>query len=195
MPVSINGSGAITGVSVGGLPDGIVDADTLATNSVTTAKIASKAATSPKLGSGAVIQVVQDTFNGIGSFGINNTIYVPNAPSATLTPISASNKIFVFGCVMGIQNGSGDNNTRFLCRVTRDSTNLMNADANHWLQGGTTVMRDGMKSINYIDTAPSTNATTYKLVGYWSDTGSSQCFVNKDNNSGSSTITVMEVKA
>ena len=40
MPVSINGSGAITGVSVGGLPDGIVDADTLATNSVTTAKIA-----------------------------------------------------------------------------------------------------------------------------------------------------------
>ena len=96
---------------------------------------------------------------------------------------------------MGVQNGSGSNNTRLLCRVVRDSTNLMNSEANHWLQGTSTVMRHGGLSINYIDTAPSTNATTYKLVGYWSDTGGSQCFVNKDNNSGSSTITVMEVKA
>ena len=30
MPVTINGNGSITGLSVGGLPDGIVDADTLA---------------------------------------------------------------------------------------------------------------------------------------------------------------------
>jgi len=29
MPIAINGSGTITGVSVGGLPDGIVDTDTL----------------------------------------------------------------------------------------------------------------------------------------------------------------------
>ena len=49
--------------------------------------------TNPK--SGNVIQVVQDTFTGTGAFGINNTIYVPNAPSATLTPASSSNKILV----------------------------------------------------------------------------------------------------
>ena len=30
MPVTINGSGSITGLAVGGLPDGCVDADTLA---------------------------------------------------------------------------------------------------------------------------------------------------------------------
>ena len=30
MPITINGSGTVTGLSVGGLPDGIVDADTLA---------------------------------------------------------------------------------------------------------------------------------------------------------------------
>ena len=30
MPITINGSGSITGVNVGGLPDGIVDEDTLA---------------------------------------------------------------------------------------------------------------------------------------------------------------------
>ena len=41
MPVTINGSGTITGVSVGGLPDGIVDADMLALNAVTAGKLAS----------------------------------------------------------------------------------------------------------------------------------------------------------
>ena len=38
MPVTINGDGSITGLSVGGLPDGCVDTDTLANNSVTSAK-------------------------------------------------------------------------------------------------------------------------------------------------------------
>ena len=37
MPVTINGDGSITGLAVGGLPDGTVDADTLATNAVTSA--------------------------------------------------------------------------------------------------------------------------------------------------------------
>jgi hypothetical protein len=32
MPISIDGTGTIAGVSVGGLPDGIVDSDTLAPN-------------------------------------------------------------------------------------------------------------------------------------------------------------------
>ena len=43
MPVTINGDGSITGLAVGGVPDGSVDADTLASNAVTTAKIATNA--------------------------------------------------------------------------------------------------------------------------------------------------------
>ena len=38
MAVVINGNGTVTGVSVGGLPDGIVDTDMLAANAVTAAK-------------------------------------------------------------------------------------------------------------------------------------------------------------
>ncbi len=38
MSVTINGDGTITGLSVGGLPDGIVDTDVLANNAVTSAK-------------------------------------------------------------------------------------------------------------------------------------------------------------
>ena len=38
MPITFNGNGTVTGISVGGLPDGIVDTDTLANNAVTSAK-------------------------------------------------------------------------------------------------------------------------------------------------------------
>ena len=38
MPVTINGNGSITGLSVGGLPNGIVDTDVLADNAVTSVK-------------------------------------------------------------------------------------------------------------------------------------------------------------
>jgi hypothetical protein len=39
MPITIAGSGTITGISVGGIPDGTVDTDVLAANAVTYAKI------------------------------------------------------------------------------------------------------------------------------------------------------------
>jgi hypothetical protein len=39
MAITINGSGTVTGLSVGGLPDGTVDAGTLATNSVDSAEL------------------------------------------------------------------------------------------------------------------------------------------------------------
>ena len=48
MAISINGNGTITGISVGGLPDGIVDTDMIAANAVATAKIADNAVTSAK---------------------------------------------------------------------------------------------------------------------------------------------------
>jgi len=49
MPIVFNESaGTISGISVGGLPNGIVDADMLATNAVTTAKIADDAVTDAK---------------------------------------------------------------------------------------------------------------------------------------------------
>ena len=46
MPIGINGNGTITGVTVGGLPDGIVDTDMLAADCVTAPKIGSKTFTS-----------------------------------------------------------------------------------------------------------------------------------------------------
>ena len=112
--------------------------------------------------------------------------------SVTFTPTATGSKIFIFGCVMGIQAG-GYNNIRFKCTVKRDSTSLMASDANHWIHGSTLTLRDGGFSINYVDTAPGTGTYTYKLVGSWQDTSGTNAYVNKDSNSGSTTITVMEV--
>ena len=40
MAITINGNGTVSGISVGGLPDGCVDTDTLASNAVNESKIA-----------------------------------------------------------------------------------------------------------------------------------------------------------
>ena len=77
MPITLNGDGTVTGVSVGGLPDGIVDTDMLAANAVATAKIADDAVTDAKENlSGAAKAWIK--FNGnttgaiLGSYGITS---------------------------------------------------------------------------------------------------------------------------
>ena len=49
MAITINGNGTVTGVSVGGLPDGIVDTDMLAALAVSDAKIANTTITDGKI--------------------------------------------------------------------------------------------------------------------------------------------------
>tara|TARA_A100001515_G_scaffold130159_2_gene117244 strand:- start:216 stop:803 length:588 start_codon:yes stop_codon:yes gene_type:complete len=81
MPISINGSGTVTGVSVGGLPDGIVDADMLANNAVTPVK----------RGTSSILQIVQNTNNDREAKASNT--YVATNKSVTITPLVASSKI------------------------------------------------------------------------------------------------------
>ena len=69
MPITINGSGTLTGVSVGGLPDGTVDADTLATDAVTTVKIEDDAVTDPKQNLSGTAKAWVN-FNGTGTVAI-----------------------------------------------------------------------------------------------------------------------------
>ena len=84
MPIAINGSGTVTGISVGGLPDGIVDTDMLADG----------AATAAKRGAGSILQVVQgETASEITT---SSTTYVDSGLSQSITLLgSSSNKILV----------------------------------------------------------------------------------------------------
>ena len=81
MPISINGSGTVTGVSVGGLPDGIVDSDMLANNAVTPAK----------RGTSSILQIVQSTNHDREAK--SSSTYVATNKSVTITPLVASSKI------------------------------------------------------------------------------------------------------
>ena len=105
MPVTINGNGSIAGVSVGGFPDGTVDADTLAANAVTSVKVASAAITSTelhddavttsKLPAGTVVQMLSCT-PVISGYWANQTDWTDLTGLAiTITPKSATNKLLL----------------------------------------------------------------------------------------------------
>ena len=96
MPVTINGDGSITGLSVGGLPDGSVDADTLASNAVTSTKLASGAITSSALPAGSLIQTVQG-FSGTKTVTTTsaNGDAIQCPASVSITPTSSSSKILI----------------------------------------------------------------------------------------------------
>jgi len=86
MPIAINGSGTVTGVSVGGLPDGIVDTDMIATSAVT----------APKRGAGAVLQVVQKTKTSAWASSVGSTETVPTGMFQTITTTTNTSKVLVF---------------------------------------------------------------------------------------------------
>ena len=96
MPIAINGSGTVTGISVGGLPDGIVDTDMLAND----------AATAAKRSNGTVVQVVQNSSSGVTSTD-NSSSYVNCLASPSFT-FTSGNKILVqANLVVGVRYGYG----------------------------------------------------------------------------------------
>ena len=102
MPIAINGSGTLTGISVGGLPDGIVDADMLAANAVTAGKLASGVG-------GKILQVVYDQKTDTASNSLASQAWwsIYNAGlQVSITPSSASNKILLMATVT-FSEGSG----------------------------------------------------------------------------------------
>ena len=93
MPVTINGDGSITGLAVGGLPDGCVDTDTLASGAVT----------STLMPAGSVIQVVQGTFTGTND--TTGTGLVDTGVTKNIT-VTGSNKVLVsYTCYMSAKAG------------------------------------------------------------------------------------------
>ena len=115
MPVTINGNGSITGLSVGGLGSGVVNSTTLADG----------AATGSKLGTGSIIKVLQtvktDTFSRNGSSWGDIT-----GMNQSITPISTSSKVFVMvDLKIGADHGDSDYNFK----IVRGSTDIYIGDA------------------------------------------------------------------
>mgnify|MGYP003111861578 CR=1 FL=1 len=87
MPITINGAGTITGVSIGGLPDGIVDTDMLANNAVTAAK----------RGAGAILQVVQNHVTGTSSQSLSqNAVTNITNLNVSITPKASTSDMLIY---------------------------------------------------------------------------------------------------
>ena len=192
MPVTINGDGSITGLSVGGLGSGVVNAASLAANSVT-------ASAMPV---GSILQVKnfikkdRDDFATSGSFAATGM-------SVTITPSSTSNKLLVMG---NLEVGnSGNNSVQFkLYRGTSEITAANNTNVTNksmvWnyvrqQNNAEAQYQDISVSLGYEHTPLDTNSHEFNLYvnsfnttvylngrGYSSDYG------------GTSSLTVMEIK-
>jgi len=115
MAIVINGSGTVTGISVGGLPDGIVDNGTLATDSVDsaelvngsidTAHIAADQITSAILPAGTIIQVVEAGMVGTADHTAGATTY-STLFSGSLTNVAANSTVVGWVNIQGSMNNT-----------------------------------------------------------------------------------------
>ena len=169
MPIVLNGSGTVTGISVGGLPDGIVDADTLASGA-----------------GGKILQVIQqeklDTWSTTSDFVFSDVTGL----AATITPSSSSNKVLVVIDVIA----SSDNYTSYL-KLLRGSTEIANNASGK--QSGQTDLFSALAltktesnthgfvhlhSRRILDSPNTTSATTYKIQSA-ARSGSFNAYINR----------------
>jgi len=148
MPITLNGSGTVTGVSVGGLPDGIVDADMLAANAVTAGKLASGVG-------GKVLQSVESSNNtNITTSGGN----ISDLATVTLTPASASNRVLLFGnCTLYTNPNNNAYAGAYLYRGTNSDTRIWELTSGN----STTTGTYWPFTLAYLDSPNTTSAQTY----------------------------------
>ena len=175
MPVTINGNGSITGLSVGGLGSGVVNNATLANG----------AASGNKLGTGAVIQVQKTLVTAFETItcDTSGTGSHDSSLAVSITPTSASNIIFVnafaFGegsafKVMRSVNGGSYAETVAL----GDAVGSANRGAVGGLYDDNVQYNTDCRSIQFVDTPNTTSPVDYKIYVYVFD-GSKPVYINR----------------
>ena len=180
MPIVLNGSGTVTGISVGGLPDGIVDGDTLASGV-----------------GGKILQFQSIKYETY--FSTSSTSFVDSGLTCNITPVSASSKIAIVGRIQLTKI-----NYTVGAQFLRDSTVIGSHSSTGTMTdlftfySGSQYMSLGIPFMMY-DLPNTTSQVTYKLQ-IRSDGGTGVIYVNgHNNNSGSyhsiSYMSLMEISA
>jgi len=199
MSIVINGSGTVTGLAVGGLPDGTVDADTLATDSVIAAKLGTDSVTADALKddaiatgdlpTGSVLQVVTsaDTTRDTTT----STSWVASTISASITPSSTSSKIFIIISTQGNNNNNSGHSLNWT--IYRDSTDI-SLNSTYGFGQMYTASAGNLRSMittAVLDSPSTTSSTTYKL---YFKSGNAASTVEITGSPGMTrTITLMEI--
>ena len=157
MPISLNGNGTITGVTVGGLPDGIVDTDMLAANAVSSAKLAS--------GAGGLFKNWNYTTDNT-HVTLQNAGDIYTQLNTAITPSSTDSRIIII-VNLGLVSSDGAADVGY--DILRDSTALeqgqsgtVNATAGAFMNAGAS---DAVSStVILVDHPNTTSAVTYKVA-------------------------------
>ena len=152
MAITINGNGTITGLNVGGLPDGTVDTDTLAANAVTPAK--------STISGGKVKQLVYAEMTS--DFGMNSTNETDvGGMTAAISLTDASNDVLVELNFAPYVGGAGA--VSYVFKVYRDTTELYRNTTGFYRTGDD--LKATLSTIRFKDSGISdTNSHTYKLT-------------------------------
>jgi hypothetical protein len=190
MAITINGTGTITGLSTGGLPDGSVATDDLAANAVTAGKLATtldltgKTVTLPAGVGGKILQVVQASATAVLDL---STTTPTSRVSLSITPTSSSNKVLLFyhqGDCLVLSAGAmlasafyrnGSQISKFTQEIARNTSAV-------WM------MISGM----YLDSPATTSSITY-AVYHWNQVSSGTARFGDSGIPG--VLTAMEVAA
>ena len=192
MPITIAGSGTITGLSAGGLPAGSVTAATLASGV-----------------GGKILQVVQSTKTDHFTTGSNSYVDVTGTDQGgsgsvwccKITPAATSSKVLV---ILSLSMSSADSGQILL---KRDSTDIYKgtesvADSDRNCAGG---LRQGatntfnMVGFSYLDSPSSTSELTYKINVLADNSNASDFAINRrevgTEFSFASNLQLMEIAA
>ncbi len=139
---------------------------------------------------GQVIQVVSSDENT--AFSTSSTTFVNSNIEVSITPSSASNKIFIIATVNG---STANSSSAWVGTIFRNSTNLASGSGvlqesfSHLHVNTAGDLQIGT-SLSFLDSPSTTSSTTYS-IRIASPTGNS---ISVNGNSQHSTITVFEIK-
>ena len=204
MPVTINGNGSITGLAVGGLPDGSVDADTLASNAVTTAKIANSAVTADKASGTAKGLVMVDQWrNAVQVTGNQSPITgwerVDNHFSVQGTGMSESSGVWTFpqtGLYLvtytghGYLNGTTNYIGLYLSVSTDSGSSYESPPLGHAYLGAQGSGYCGGSNQVVLNV---TNASTFRFRIYFTSSNSTQCILQGNTDRTLTNITFIRL--
>lgn len=151
--------------------------------------VSSAGISTTKLGTGAVLQVVQQVYDTFGQ--TNSQTYTDTGLTLAITPSSTSNKILVIASInYGTNTASAQTISNDLLRSASSIRTFETV-----LQAGAAI--SGQISYTYLDSPSTTSSTTYKIQ-YKGSAGTGQ-YVRINNYAGgstgsASTLTLIEIK-
>ena len=201
MPITLNGAGTVSGISAGGLPDGIIQSADLASGV-----------------GGKILQVKTNTTRdskGSLSLSSQNSVFdIPNI-SVNITPSSSSSKMLVSFHIMG-ENSADDASLFFVVRraisggasslirgtSTNNRTAIMTQATLVYYSSDTDSTPSFAQCSNYLDEPSTTSEITYAVQVGNNETTSTYYYNRTGNQTNASTrevglswITVVEVAA